>query len=373
MAGACALGSIGAGAWTMNCRAQDTNTAPIKSSGKITVLEADRKYWKALDGGKVQCSLCPNSCVVSPGGVSYCRTRKNRNGALYTHAYNNPVILTVDPYEKYPLYHFMPGTKALVLAPGGCNLRCQYCQNWEQSQSEPDKLKTFYALKEDVVKAASSKGCTAVGYTYTDPVAFFEYARDVAAEARSKGLKTVFGTAAYINPAALKELCEHATAFSVTLKGFSEKFYSKVTGVKLQPVLDALVAIRKSGKWLEVVNLVIPTLNDEMKDLEALGKWVKANLGEDVPLHFERFVPAFRMKDLPMTPVNTLEEARGAALAAGLKYVYMSNLSPHDGNHTYCPKCKELLIKRLGFTTLEVRVNKGTCSKCGSTIPGVWS
>lgn len=286
----------------------------------------------------------------------------------------------VDPLGKLPVYHFQPGGLALIVATGGCNLRCIYCLNWQQSQTAPDRLQNVLAAPvADVVKAAKGataekKDLAAIAFTYTDFVAFYEYARDIARKAKENNLRVVAGSAGYLNPKPLKEMTECVDAFTITLKGFSEVFYRNIVGGMLKPVLDTLVRIKESGRWLEVVNLVVPTLNDDPKDLRALCKWVKANLGADTPLHFERFTRAFKLKDLPDTPIQTCELARNIALEEGLKYVYLCNISPHDGNHTYCPKCGQTVVQRRGFTTVTVAIGKdGECSKCGTKLPGVWS
>ncbi len=370
--GKCALGAV-CGGMLLKGLALDAFGADAAAGDKVTAIEADKNYWSKGENNLVTCALCPNVCVLKPGQVSYCRTRRNHDGVLFTHAYNNPCILTLDPVEKIPFYHFMPGSgKALVVATAGCNLHCTYCQNWEQSQAEPDKLKNFHVTPEEAVKGAATKKCVAIAYTYTDPMAFYEYGRDIARLAKDAGLPTLFGTAAYLHPKPMEELCKYASAFAVTLKGFNEAFYRKVTGVKLAPVLKSLETIRKSGPWLELVNLILPTVNDDPNEMREMCKWIKTNLGEDTPLHFEQFSPLYRLKDLPRTPISTLEEARGIAQEAGLKFAYISNYSPHDGNQTTCPKCKAMLIRRLGFTVLENRVKGGSCPDCGTKVPGVW-
>ena len=217
-----------------------------------SLYEVDSKYYKRLAGGEVQCFICPLNCVLKDGETCFCRTRKNHSGRLYSHAYNNPCVIRIDPVEKTPLNHFLPGTQTLSIATGGCNLRCLYCQNWQQSQEKPDELKNFNLASWQVVKGAKDKGCKTIAYTYTEPVAFYEYMRDVAVFSSQKGVRNVMASAGYINPEPLKELCRHMDGFAVALKGFDEKYFEKVCGSHIAPVLEALKIIKEEGKWLEI-------------------------------------------------------------------------------------------------------------------------
>ncbi len=327
---------------------------------------------KALDGKKTQCFVCPLDCVLNPGETCFCRTRTNHDGKLLSHAYDNPCILTVDPLEKLPLAHFLPGEQSLSLAAGGCNLRCLYCQNWQQSQARPDEIKTFDVPREKAVEGAKKKEVRVLAYAYTEPVAFLEYAMDVSALARQKGLKNVVASALFVNPEPLRELCKTTDAFAAALKGFDETFYEKVLGSRLKPVLKALEVIREEKVWLEIVNLVVPGYNDDLAKVKEMAEWIRRTLGAQVPLHFGRFVPEYRLKDLPRTPVPTLEKCRQIALDAGLEHVYIFNVSPHEGNNTRCPACRKEVVQRLGFKILENKIVKGACGFCRAKIPGVW-
>jgi pyruvate formate lyase activating enzyme len=374
--GACAVGAamatsaLGTARQLLAADAAPTS-APAAKGERVTQIKCDKQYSESLDGGKAQCNICPNACVLEKDQVSFCRDRVNHDGVLYTHAYNNPCVLSPDPIEKLPFYHYSPGGQVLSIAAAGCNLRCLYCQNFAQSQVRPDEIKDkHYVTKEDAVEGAISKKFSAIAFTYTDAVAFYEYARDIAAHAAANKVKVVMGTGAYINPAPLKEWCKHIDAFSVTLKGFNDKFYNKVIGAKLKPVLDALTTIRESGKWLEVVSLVVPGYNDSPAEMKEMCKWVKTTLGENTPIHFERFVPQYKLKDLPKTPTPTLEACHKIALDEGLKFAYLCNVSPHEANNTYCPSCKAALVKRLGFSTLSNTIENGQCPKCQAKIPG---
>ncbi|MBI2931668.1 MAG: AmmeMemoRadiSam system radical SAM enzyme [Planctomycetes bacterium] len=334
--------------------------------------EIDARYYKHLDHKQTQCLVCPLNCILQPGQTCFCRTRRNHDGTLLSHAYNNPCTLSIDPIEKLPLAHFLPGESTLSLAVGGCNLRCLYCQNWQQSQVKPEELKTFDLPREKAVEGAAKKEVRILAYTYTEPVAFYEYARDVSVLAKEKGLKNVVATALFINPDPLRELCKTTDAFAVALKGFDEKFYEKVLGSDLKPVLRGLEVIREEKTWLEIVTLVVPGYNDDLAKIKEMTGWIAKNLGTKVPLHFGRFVPEYRLKDLPRTPVETLEKCRQIALDAGLEHVLIFNVSPHEGNNTRCARCKKEVIQRLGFKTIESHHTKGVCDYCKTRLPGVW-
>ena len=331
-------------------------------------------YYKKLSGQRIQCFVCPLNCILEDGETCPCRTRTNRDGTLYSSAYNNPCILRVDPIEKMPLNHFLPGTQTLSLATGGCMMRCLYCQNWEQSQERPERLRTFYLTPAKAVAGAKRRGIATIAFTYTEVGVFLEWATDVAREARRQGLNVVAATSAYLNPKPLRDFARHVDGFVVTLKGFTDTFYRKVVGCELAPVLEALKIIHHETRcWLEVANLIVPTYNDRMSDIRKMCLWIKTNLSPDVPLHFERFYPMYKLRQLPRTSAQTLEAARRVAQRVGLRYVYTSNIAPHEGNHTYCPKCRTKLIERLGFKLLDNRMRDGRCRRCGAALVGRWS
>jgi pyruvate formate lyase activating enzyme len=332
------------------------------------------EYYERLADKKVQCFVCPLHCVLTDGQTCPCRTRTNVGGTLYTRAYNNPCIIRVDPIEKMPLHHFRPGSKTLTIAIGGCNLRCLYCQNWEQSQKMPDELKTFDLSPAAAVEEARKKGIDTIAFNYTETVAFLEYAKDVAIAAKKAKLKVVVGTSAFVEPKPLLDFAKHVDAFVITLKGFDEGFYHRVSGVSLEPILASIKTIKKETKcWLEVINVVVPTYNDTPAMIEAMSRWIRRNLGTNVPLHFARFVPMYKLANLPQTPVQTLETACDIARKAGLRFIYTTNISPHPGNSTICPDCQQPLIQRLGFKILDNNMTKGTCPKCHKRLPGVWA
>ena len=331
-------------------------------------------FYDQLPGNKIQCFVCPLDCILNDGETCFCRTRTNVGGKLYTRAYENPCILRVDPIEKLPLNHFRPGTQTLTLGVGGCNLRCLYCQNWQQSQKKPDELKTFKMTARDVVSAARKKKLDTIAFSYTEPVAFLEYARDVAVAAKKARLKVVVATAAFVKPEPLLDFARYVDAFVIALKGFDEEFYHRALGVELAPVLTAIETLKKESKcWIELTNLLVPTYNDDPGQIAKMVAWVHDKLGDDVPLHFARFVPMYKLTNLPRTPVQTLEAARAAGRKAGLRYVYTSNIAPHEGNNTFCAACGEPVVQRLGFKVLENTLRKGTCSCCRHKLPGVWT
>ncbi|MBN1484340.1 MAG: AmmeMemoRadiSam system radical SAM enzyme [Chloroflexia bacterium] len=322
-------------------------------------------------GAYVKCRLCPKGCLISEGERGDCRVRENRGGVLYTMTYANPCAVHVDPIEKKPLFHFLPGSAALSLATAGCNLHCLYCQNWQISQVPPEETDFRPLYPEQVADYAQESGAASIAYTYTDPIIFYEYMYDTARAGRDRGLRNVVISAGYINQEPLRELCAVVDAIKIDLKGINEAFYREVCSATLGPVLEALQTIARSGVHLEIVNLVVPTLNDDTGDMRRLVRWVYQELGPDVPLHFSRFYPQYRLQNLPPTPLQSLEQARAVALEEGLRYVYIGNVAGHEAGHTYCPRCGDLVIRRSGFSVLENRLQDGRCP-CGEAIPGVW-
>lgn len=312
-------------------------------------------------------------CALADGQKGFCTARVNRAGSLYTLAYANPVAVHVDPIEKKPFFHVLPGSTAFSLAVAGCNMRCLFCQNWQISQGSPDE-KTMYDLPPSAVAAAAAENhCPFVVYTYTEPTIFFEYMRDCAVENRKRGLKNGMHSCGYINPAPLKELLAYMDAVNVDIKGFSEDFYRKIgAGAQLAPVLETLTSIKREGVWLELTNLLIPGYNDDPALIRKMCEWIRDNLGDEVPLHFSRFIPAFQLQNLMPTPVEKLEAACAIAREAGLKYVYIGNVPGHERENTFCPGCGRELIHRIGYEVLTNRLKNGACPDCGRKIPGIW-
>jgi pyruvate formate lyase activating enzyme len=330
-------------------------------------------FYRNLDEKSVQCLLCPRTCVLPEGVRSFCRVRENISGKLYTFVYESACAVHIDPIEKKPVYHMLPGTLAYSIATAGCNLRCKFCQNWQISQSPPEKTNNVKLSCKDVVKKAKAGGCHSIAYTYSEPNIFYEYAIDTAKIARQEGLKNIFVTAGFINPEPLNEVCNYLDAANVDLKGFDKKYLKEVCEEDLEPLLDALVIYKKRGVWLEITNLVVPTLNDDMKTIKKMCVWIKENLGDETPLHFSRFWPMHKLKNLYPTPLGTLAEARDTALEAGLKYLYIGNIPQHPANNTYCPSCKKLLIERKGYLVIRNEIAHSACKYCLQKIPGIWT
>jgi len=329
------------------------------------------RYYKALPNNMVQCLLCPRQCILSEGQRGVCRVRENINGQLYTLNYGKAVAVHLDPIEKKPLFHFLPGSLAFSIAAAGCNLRCVFCQNWQISQVFPEDAQYQNLSPEEVVEKALAAGAQSIAYTYSEPIVFYEYMLETAKLARQKGLKNVVITAGYINPEPLRELCQYVDAIKVDLKAFRQDFYDKMTGGQVEVILRNLKIIKEEGVWLEIVNLIIPGENDSPEEIRQMAEWIKKNLGEDVPLHFTRFYPMYKLQNLPPTPEETLKRAREIALEAGLKYVYTGNIGDSVTESTYCPGSGALAIQRQGYFVLQNSLQDGHCPD-GEAIPGVW-
>ncbi len=332
------------------------------------------RYWHRLDDGRIQCDLCPRECRLKEGQQALCFVRARQNDQMVLTTYGRSSGFCVDPIEKKPLNHFLPGTAVLSFGTAGCNLACKYCQNWDMSKSrEMDKL-AAQASPERIAEVAEELGCRSVAYTYNDPVIFLEYAVDTAKACHERGIKSVAVTAGYINPEARKEFFAHMDAANIDLKGFTEEFYVKLTGGHLQPVLDTLEYVKKeTDVWLEITTLLIPGHNDSDDEIKRMTEWIAETLGPEVPLHFTAFHPDYKMRDVPPTPPETLTRARRLAMAQGLQFVYTGNVHDREGGSTWCPNCGALLIERdwyqLGHWGLD---EKGHCASCGTAIPGVF-
>lgn len=320
----------------------------------------------------VQCELCPTECVLENYQVGGCRTRINKDGVLYSLVYGKPCAVAIDPIEKKPFFHFLPGTSAFSIATAGCVLGCKFCQNWQISQASPETVDSRDLPPADVVRQAAYYGCRSITYTYTEPTVFYEYMYDTAVIARQYGIKNTMHSCGYINQTPLRKLAKLLDAADIDLKAFTEDFYSRICGGRLQPVLDSLVALKQEKVWLEITNLVIPTLNDDPKTMRDMFRWIVKELGPDVPLHLSRFFPHYKLKDLPPTPPETLRDARNIALDAGIRHVYLGNLRS-EAENTYCHRCSKLLIERIGYFIKQNRLRVGACSFCGTKLPGVWS
>ena len=321
----------------------------------------------------LQCELCPKGCVIAPGQTGECRIRANLDGRLTALTYGFPCAVHLDPIEKKPLFHFLPGTPICSIATAGCNLHCKNCQNWEISQANPEDITAHPLPPEDLVALAREHRCPSIAYTYTEPAVYYEYALDSCRRAHDAGLRNVLVTAGYMNPEPMEALYRHVDAANIDLKAFSDTFYRENCGGTLKPVLDTLARAKAMGVLVEVTNLVIPTLNDSDEDLRGLCRWVAQNLGRETPLHFSRFFPHYRMKNLPPTPADTLERARRIAESEGLQHIYLGNILAEGGSDTHCPDCGALLVQRVRYQVMKNRLNAGRCPDCGYEVHGIWS
>lgn len=340
------------------------------TAGKPRAREA--AYYDKLGGNRVQCRLCPHQCRVADGGRGLCNVRENRGGTFHTLVYGQPCSVHVDPIEKKPLFHYLPGSRAFSLATAGCNFTCRFCQNWEISQRRPEDVETIDLTPEAVIRQARNNRCQVVAHTYGEPIVFFEYMRDCAALGKESGLPNVMISNGFIEKQPMRELCRHLGAVKIDLKAFTKAFYIEQCGGELKPVLDTLLTVRAEKTWLEVVVLIIPGLNDSPREIEGMCRWLARELGPDVPLHFSRFVPTYMLKNVPPTPPATLHEARRIALDAGIRFCYVGNLLS-DAEHTYCPSCGKVLLRRLMYSLENEGLKDGRCRFCATPIPGVFS
>jgi pyruvate formate lyase activating enzyme len=345
----------------------------------------------------VQCKLCPNNCLLSPGDRSHCRNRINRGGTLYTMAFANPCTFHVDPVEKKPLLHFLPGSRAFSLAISGCVFRCLNCQNWELSQKKPeetknprgaelrlrppypraltqDEMERLSLFPADLAPLAAALGCPSVAYTYSEPTAWYEYTLASCQAVRAAKGRNIVVTCGSIEERPLRDLLPFVDAAHVDLKGFSEAVYLQLNSGKLDPILRTLKLYAEAGVWFEIINLVVPTYTDDLDAIRRMCDWIAANLGPDRPLHFSRFHPQHKLEHLPPTPVDVLVKAREAARAAGLRYVYLGNVQDvSDAETTFCPQCKRAIVERDIFAVTRLEISGGQCIHCGTPIAGVWT
>lgn len=324
-----------------------------------------------LGGDIVKCNLCSHHCKIAESRRGICEVRENRNGVLYTLVYGKAVARHVDPVEKKPLFHFYPGSLAYSIATVGCNFRCLNCQNFKIAQMPKEKGRIIgeEASPEEIVRAAKRYRCQSIAYTYTEPTIFFEYAYETAKIAYKEGLKNIFITGGYITEEALREIAPYLDAANIDLKSFSDEFYRRVCGARLKPVLDAIKLHKELGIWIEVTTLIIPTMNDSRDELTKIAKFV-SSVGEEIPWHVSRFFPAYKLKDMQLTPVETLRDARKIGFDAGLRYVYEGNV-PGEGENTYCYNCGRLLIHRYGHQIISNHIKRSRCPYCSAKIDGV--
>jgi len=342
--------------------------AAMKNSGHL--FEA--RYYDKLDNRKIRCNLCPRECVIDDLERGYCGVRENQGGTYYSLVYGKACSAHIDPVEKKPLFHFLPGTNAFSISTVGCNVMCKFCQNWEISQSTPEQIQSYDLPPENVAAIARQKNCSSIAYTYGEPVVFTEYMYDSAQAGHGYGVKSVMISNGYIQEKPMRDLCKVLDAVKIDLKAYTERFYKELVSGELRPVLDTLALLREENMWNEIVYLVIPNQNDDPRELRDMCKWIVKELGEDVPIHFSRFHPQYRLKNVPPTPVQTLKKAHQIALDSGLHYAYIGNVPGDPAESTYCPACGKVVIRRIGYSITENNLNSGKCSACGNPIAGVW-
>lgn len=331
------------------------------------------QYQNTLDDNKVQCTICPRNCILSEGQKGFCQIRQNLKGNVVLTSYGYNTGLSIDPIEKKPLYHFLPGSKVLSFGTLGCNMGCQFCQNWHISKSKEDPKKLNFTEPQKVAEIAQKLGCKSVAFTYNDPVIFFEYAIDTAKICHEMGIKTVAVTAGYISPEPRKEFFSHMDAVNVDLKAFNEEFYKKNCLAKLTPILETIKYIKhETNCWMELTTLLIEGENDSNEEIKKECDWIVENLGVNVPLHFSAFHPAYKFMDKKPTRLTTLLRAYGIAKNAGIKYIYTGNTIDLETSATYCHSCKKPIIKRDGFTILENNMEYTNCKFCGGKCEGVF-
>jgi pyruvate formate lyase activating enzyme len=332
------------------------------------------KWWEPAEGNKILCTLCPRYCKIGDGQPGFCYIRQNIDGKLYSIGYGRPTGFAIDPIEKKPLNHFLPGSTILSFGTAGCNLGCKFCQNWSMSKAKLDDLNSIEASPEYVISLAKRYDSPSIAFTYNDPTIFGEYVIDISKIAREEGIKSIMVTAGYIDKEARKDVYKYIDAANVDLKGFTERFYWKNTYSHLNDVLDTLVWLKnETDVWFEITTLLIPDENDSSEEVKQECDWILKNLGDSVPLHFTAFHPDFKMRDKERTPEKTLNKARKIAMDLGIKYCYVGNVHNTEGQTTYCPNCGEKLIKRDWHSVISNKIVNGTCKSCGYKIEGVFT
>jgi pyruvate formate lyase activating enzyme len=326
-------------------------------------------FYKKLDGKKIECNLCNHRCIIKNGNRGICNIRENNNGILYSLVYGKVIAKSIDPIEKKPLFHFLPGSKSYSIATEGCNFKCLHCQNYYISQKENNEINGEYIRPEDIVKNAINGGCKSIAYTYTEPTIFYEYAYDIAKIASKKNLKNIFVTNGYITKEALEKFSPYLDAANIDLKGMTNKFYKSICKAKLQHVLDNIKLFYELGIWIEITTLIIPDYNDDLNDLKMIVDFIK-NIDTDIPWHVTRFHPDYKLEKCNPTKTETLNNIINIGKNKGLNYIYQGNVGA--GENTFCPKCKNLIIKRNIFNVSDIKIKTSYCQFCKKNISGIW-
>ncbi|MBM3333133.1 AmmeMemoRadiSam system radical SAM enzyme [Candidatus Sumerlaeota bacterium] len=371
---ACAL--AGGGQLLLPSKALAQDVMPAEAQGIAAASDkflAPARHWEKRENKRILCTLCPRQCEVADLERGGCGVRENRGGEYFTLVYNRPCSFAVDPIEKKPLFHFLPGTTAYSTATAGCNIWCRFCQNWTISQKRPEQVRAQYTTPEQMVSYCKGENSPTIAFTYNEPVVFYEWACDVAKAAKERGVRSVIISNGYIEKKPLRELCQVLSAVKIDLKAFTEKFYAEICDGKLKPVLDTLVELKSIGIWFEIVVLIIPTLNDSEKECREMCKWIVANLGPDVPVHFSCFHPMYMLNNLPSTSPRVVERNRKTAMEAGIRYSYVGNAPGLTGENTFCHNCHKQIIDRYGYSVRSRVGADGKCPNCATKIPGVWA
>jgi len=345
---------------------------PKDDTGSFSLYEKEASHYTKLDNKLIRCGLCPRRCTIPSGSRGMCGVRKNDGGLLKTLVYSRVCALHKDPIEKKPLYHYKPGSTALSVATAGCNIECKFCQNWQISQARPEDIMCRKITPSELVRQAKNANCSAIAYTYTEPTIFYEYMYDTAVLGNEQGIKSVIISNGYINEIPQLKLLEQLDAVKIDLKAFTDSFYKNYCSATLKPVMESLKRVKSQKKWLEIVVLIIPTLNDSPKEITEMANFISGELGNDVPVHFSRFHPQYKIKNLPSTPISTLECCYDICRNKGLNYVYIGNAPGHPSEHTYCPSCGKIIIKRYGYYILSNKISDGKCSYCSKEIAGIF-
>jgi len=344
----------------------------LKSLERQGLTPRDAMYWEKSSDGLVRCTLCPRYCTLRPFERGLCRARISLENRLGTLVYGRPCSIAIDPVEKKPVFHFLPGSTAFSIATAGCLFGCRYCQNWQISQIGPESCDFYDLLPQRAVSEAAAQGCKSIAYTYTEPTIFYEYMLDTAKLAHAAGIANIMISCGFINPDPLRELLPFLDVMKVDLKGFTERFYRSVCGGNLAPVLATIEQLARSRTLVDIVTLVVPTLNDDEETCSRMFRWLAEKAGPDISLFLSRFMPTYRLKNLPPTPLEKLEKLRELAIREGLNYVYLGNIPGHEGESTFCPGCKRRVVERFGFTIGRIDIRNGACAFCGHRIPGRW-
>lgn len=366
------LGGVAIGCPLLACAQERSKDKPLDPGPSAGIAAVPARWWKSAGELRVECELCPNKCRVADRERGTCGVRENRDGKYFTLVHSRACALHLDPVEKKPFFHVLPGATALSLAAPGCNIQCKFCQNWEISQVRPEQVPLKQASPASLVQLAHRMDAPCIACTYSEPVVWSEYVFDIAAAARKADLRTLMVSNGFIESGAMSDLAEVVSAVKIDLKSMTDRFYREQCIGKLNPVLDTLRLLHRKQIWFEIVMLLIPGLNDSQQEARDLADFVKHELSADVPVHFTRFHAAYRMQNLPSTPVATLTRARETALEQGLHYVYVGNVPGHPGSHTVCPGCHQVLVKRVNMATVQNRIRGGACPDCKTKIAGLW-